>query len=234
MTVRTIATGGGNRRNPKTALRLVCGALMGVSALGLSGCMGAPTYGTGTPADEQLLRDMTGALSLAPKDNPEIDYAPRPGIVMPASKDVLPPPQEDVTASNSQWPESPEQRLARIRTEATANQDNPMYEPNIVRDVQSGKKRPSGGRMRWNDTEYQGVDPSGSKREAFNKRLAENRQGSPTQRRYLSEPPLVYRQPAGDAPIGDVGEDEWRKEREARRAARQNVPARAREYYARP
>lgn len=234
MTVRTIASGGGNRRNPKAAMRVTCGALLGMSALALSGCMGAPTYGTGKPADEQLLQDMTGALSLAPKDKPNIDYAPRPGIVMPASTQVLPPPQTDVTASNPEWPESPEQRLARVRAEATANQDNPGYEPNIVRDVPTGKKESRGASPRWNEIDYQQQNIGKDRREELNQRLAERNQGSPTQRRYLSEPPLDYRQPAATAATGDVGEDEWRKEKAAKRAARQALPARARDNVPRP
>jgi hypothetical protein len=59
-------------------------------------------------------------------------------------------------------------------------------------------------------------------REEFNKRLAENRQGSSTKRKYLSEPPLVYREPAATAPTGDVGEDEWKKDRREKRAARKD------------
>lgn len=64
---------------------------------------------------------------------------------------------------------------------------------------------------------------SRQQREEFNRRLAENRQGSPTSRKYLSEPPLVYREPAPTAPADDIGEDEYKKElrrkAEARKAA---------------
>jgi len=193
------------------------------SAVALSACMGAPTYGTGTPADQQLVEDLTGALSLAPKDRPKIEYAPRPGIVMPPSTEVLPPPQEDVTATSPQWPESPEERLARIRAEATARQDDPTYNPGIIRDI-ARNDRPQGPRNRWNDTDFQDAGSAESKREAFNRRLAENRQGSPATRRYLSDPPLDLRQPAPTAPVGDVGEDEWRKQRDAERIARQSRP----------
>ncbi|MDR0252734.1 MAG: hypothetical protein LBI75_06070, partial [Brucellaceae bacterium] len=37
--------------------------------------------------------------------------------------------------------------------------------------------------------------------------------GSATQRKYLSEPPVSYRQPANTATVGDLGEDEAKKER---------------------
>ena len=43
---------------------------------------------------------------------------------------------------------------------------------------------------------------------------------NPTSRRFLSEPPLDYRVPAADAPVGDTGEDEWKKERRLKAASR--------------
>ena len=43
--------------------------------------------------------------------------------------------------------------------------------------------------------------------------------GSPPNRRYLSEPPLTYRQPEAGAAAGDIGVDEAKKARDAKRAA---------------
>ena len=61
------------------------------------------------------------------------------------------------------------------------------------------------------------------KGEEFQQALAASNQGSPTVRRTLSEPPLEYRQPAETAPTGELGEDEFKKQRrlkaEARKAA---------------
>ncbi|TWG97452.1 hypothetical protein L598_002000000160 [Mesorhizobium sp. J18] len=204
-------------------------ATLAASGLLLAGCMGAPTYGTGTPADQQLLEDLSGALTFSSEKKEPIDYSPRPGLVMPASTTVLPPPQEDVaTVGNPAWPESNEQRLARIRAEATANQDNPSYssgvDPDIMKAASRSKAPP---RRRWN--EIAPMNDTARTREEFNERLAERQQGNPNQRKYLSEPPLVYRQPASTAPVGDVGEDEWRKQREAKRNARRNLPGRAQE-----
>lgn len=195
------------------------------SGLLLSGCMGTPTYGTGKPADEQLLEDITGVLSLAPKNDEQIRYEPRPELVTPASTEVLPPPQEEVsTASNPNWPESPEAKRARLRAEATANQDNAGYEPLIESDVaaapQQAVRRTAGFDVPLDNT---AIGSPKAQREEFNRRLAITKQGSPTQRRFLSEPPIDYRQPAQTAPSGDVGEDEWKKEKrlkaEARKAA---------------
>jgi len=226
---------------------------LAVSALALAGCMGSPTYGTGTPAHEQLLSDVTGVLSIAPsKDKEPIDYKPRPELVKPApgATETLPLPQQTVaTTANPAWPESPEQRRKRLRDEATANQNNSSYDSPIIADVESGKGVTSGARLgergnfespadppsgtrtgrtnagitspaRFDRGNFESSADTSHEREEFNKRLAENRQGNPTSRKYLSEPPLVYRQAAETAPTNDVGEDEWKKEKRQKRAAR--------------
>lgn len=63
------------------------------------------------------------------------------------------------------------------------------------------------------------LDPN-AQREEFNRRLAASRQGSPTTRNYLSEPPVSYRSPAETAPADDIGVDEEKKERQRRAASR--------------
>jgi hypothetical protein len=184
----------------------------------LSGCTGAPTYGTGTPADKQLYNDVTGMLTLAPKSDERIEYKPRPDLVTPASKDVLPAPQESVaSASNPSWPEAPEQQRARLRAEATEKRDDPNFEPVVEQDIALQQERTPRPVHRWDELPS---NTTAGQREQFNKRLSESKQGSPTTRRYLSEPPLDYRQAAATAPVDDVGEDEWKKEAERKRAAR--------------
>lgn len=193
-----------------------------VSGLVLAGCMSSPTYGTGTPADEQLLSDVTGILSIAPKEKEQIDYKPRPDLVKPAPTAMasLPAPQESVvTAANPAWPESPEQMRKRLRDEATANQDNAFYESSIESDITSKPGVTSAAKIGERGN-FDSVGTGAQQRAAFNKRLAETKQGSSTTRKYLSEPPLVYRAPAETAPVDDVGEDEWKKERRQKRAAR--------------
>lgn len=188
----------------------------------LSGCMSAPTYGTDKTATAQLTSDISGMFSIKPKANPVGEYKPRPELVRPASLDQLPPPQESVVAANPAWPESPEQRRARIRADATANRDNNLYEPLVVNDLARGT------------TEYDGLAPSDridrqaapmsnvEARQAGRqvaRAQAESKQGSPTARKYLSEPPLTYRQPAETASTDDLGEDETVKQRRLKREA---------------
>jgi hypothetical protein len=209
--------------------QLWLGAPLVASSLMLAGCMGSPTYGTDKTATEQLASDVTGILSIAPKRRDPIEYKPRPELVKPApeSAAALPVPQESMAASsNPSWPESPEQRRARIRAEATANQDNPNYDSPVISDVAvaSTASSPSAGLPAKGDDSgsNQSIRRPEFKntREAYKKRLAETRQGSETSRKYLSEPPLTYRQPAATAPVDDIGEDEFKKERRAKAAAR--------------
>jgi hypothetical protein len=54
----------------------------------------------------------------------------------------------------------------------------------------------------------------------FQRRLKETQQGDAQKRKFLSEPPIDYRQAAADAPVGELGEDEYRKERRLKREAR--------------
>jgi hypothetical protein len=183
--------------------RISAGALVAVSAVALSGCVGmAPTYGTGKAADTQLMEDVTGMFSLSgSKKREQIDYKPRPELVKPAdTKNApLPAPQDNITTASAggAWPESPEARLARVRADATAKRDDLGFEPEVDMPIEKNRRSIS-------------VD---KQRKDFNERLAMSNQGSATERRYLSEPPLEYRQPAATAATDDVGEDEWKKEK---------------------
>jgi hypothetical protein len=202
-----------------------------VSGLLASGCMSSPTYGTGTTQTKQLTTDVTGMLSLKPKRAFASNYAPRPELVKPTDTTTdLPPPQESIVAASAdQWPESPEQRRARIRADATENRDTPGWEPEVVNDISSEtSSTPAklGASVRGQDSQVAkaGEAEDLSKKGAlFRQRTAEAKQGSPTVRRTLTEPPLEYRQPAASAPTDELGEDEYKKQRrlkaEAKKAA---------------
>lgn len=183
--------------------RAVLFASLAVSGLALSGCMGAPTYGTDKSATEQLASDLTNIASLKPKTN-NIEYKPRPDLVKPkaGTAAALPAPQDNIVQSASaNWPESPEARRARIRDDATKNRDNPNFEPQVINDMAS-----------LNGPDMSKWTPAQRKIE-IERRLRENKQGSTTTRKYLSEPPLAYRQAADTAAQDQLGEDEIKKER---------------------
>lgn len=190
------------------------------SGLALGGCMSSPTYGTDKTANEQLMSDVGNMISLAPKRKPPIDYEPRPDLVKPdpntAENMSLPPPQDSVaSANNPDWPESPEARRARLLKETTANQDNPNFKPTIVPDDVVVAQNPNHANN--GDRDFT-VGNTAAQSALFKKKLAQSQQGSPTTRKYLSEPPLTYRQPAATAPSDELGEDESKKERRAKAA----------------
>ncbi|PHP66323.1 hypothetical protein CSC94_14870 [Zhengella mangrovi] len=221
-------------RNTRNGQSLAFAILAALSATSLAGCMSSPTYGTDKTANEQLVDDLSGMLSLAPKKGPRIDYEPRPELVKPADTNQLPQPQEDIVSAREatgQWPESPEERRARYRKYATENRDNPDFEPIVTSGREADPNEPmitSGAAAQRG--QYRHLDPSQTpvfgKRDSqaeFRRRRAENMQGSPASRKYLSEPPLKYRVPAATAPAGEFGEDEADKERRLKAESRKKA-----------
>ena len=203
--------------------RMAALASLAASGMLLAGCVSAPTYGTDKTATEQLATDLSSALTFAPPKREKINYTPRPELVKPAAgqKGSLPAPQDNVVSNASgQWPESPEQRRARIRANATANQDNRFYESEIVNDLPADQRGAAPVTVSDKFDIRENANVAVTKRTEVQRRLAQSRQGSPTTRRYLSEPPLDYRAAAATAPQDELGEDEAVKERRLKRASR--------------
>jgi len=204
--------------------RLALLAPLVASGLALSGCMGSPTYGTDKTAAEQLAGDLTGAVSFAPKRKDPIDYKPRPTLVKPApgQKDALPAPQESIETASAEWPESPEQRRARLRADATAHQNDPNYQAEIVDDVQTDPasiKKAMADSGSSHPPAWSPADSDKGRAAEIQRRLAASKQGDPNTRRYLSEPPLAYRVASDTAPQNELGEDEYKKERRLKKEA---------------
>jgi hypothetical protein len=173
---------------------------------------------------------VTSMLSLKPKRQGASNYSPRPELVKPGTPTTdLPPPQESIVTASTEWPESPEQRRARIRADATENRDKPGWQPEVIDDTSAdnSSSRPKlGSSARAQDSSIARAGEAedlGRKGEAFKEALAASKQGSPTVRRTLTEPPIEYRQPVATAPADELGEDEYKKQRrlkaEARKAA---------------
>ncbi len=191
-----------------------------LASLGLAGCVSDPTYGTGKSASSQLLDDVSSIATIGPKRNTGIEYKPRPDLVKPVAgqKENLPQPQDSVArAGDPSWPESPEQRRKRLRGEIEANRDNPNFVSPIAPDSPSDftprrQILPSGSSRREDYASRDSVlDPQAM---AAAKQAQKDRSGgTASQRKYLSEPPVSYRQPAASATVGDLGEDEAKKER---------------------
>jgi rRNA maturation protein Nop10 len=208
----------------RTSVRVALLAPLVASGLALSGCMSSPTYGTDKTAGEQLAGDLSGAFSISPKRKQQIDYKPRPELVKPApgQKEVLPAPQESIETASTDWPESPEQRRARLRADATAHQDDPSYQSQIVDDVQTDPaavKKAMADSASSHPPRWSPADSDKGRAAEIQRRSAEGKQGDPTTRKYLSEPPLAYRAAADTAPQGELGEDEYKKERRLKKEA---------------
>ncbi len=195
------------------------------SGLALSGCLGSPTYGTDKTASEQLVGDLSSALSFSPPKREHIDYKPRPALVRPApgQKESLPAPQDHITqAASAQWPESPEQRRARLREDASKHFEDTNFQAQIVDDVQTDPEAVKKA-LAISGSSHPPPPDGGqdvARRGEVKRRLAESNQGDPTTRKYLSEPPLTYRAAAATAPQNDLGEDEYKKERRLKQQAK--------------
>ncbi|TXR48677.1 hypothetical protein [Phyllobacterium endophyticum] len=202
----------------------VFGAL--VASLALGGCVSSPTYGTDKTAGSQLLDDVSNLASFGPKKKNQIAYNPRPELVRPAEGKIaqLPAPQNDVVTSGSaNWPESPEARRKRIRDTATANQNNPNFVPEVENDMPVAQKPAAKSEYGFfNDNTPANQGSKSTAGADFRARKLASTAGSPTTRRYLSEPPLEYRAPAATAAANELGEDEAKKERERKAAARKD------------
>ncbi|MBO0903881.1 hypothetical protein [Jiella sonneratiae] len=209
---------------PITARRGVAAAVLLSGCLSLGGCLG-PTYGTGKSQGETLFDDLNNFVSLGDTEGKQkIAYTPRPELVKPENTAVLPQPQvARNTTGDPSWPESPEERSARIQAAAYQG-DGPLPAEFATKNKEGVTReyldRTSGGtynfRKNGRDAGVLPPDQMESRSELIKKRIAEQKQGSPTQRKYLSEPPLKYREPAASAPVGDPGEDEEAKQRRLR------------------
>lgn len=153
-----------------------------VGALALAGCFG-PTYGTDKTAGAQLMEDLSSSLSLGGNRQAPISYTPRPGLVQPSDTSVLPQPQESIVEASNAWPESPEQRRARVLREIEDGQRDPNFITNPDQAAAIGASE-GPGRVRGG-----------------------------TQRVFLTDPPSEYRQPAQTAAVDDLGDTEAAKER---------------------
>ena len=190
------------------------GALIAAS-LTLSGCLG-PTYGTDKTSTEQLFDDLGNMASIGSgKKGTDIEYKPRPAIVKPTDTANLPAPQQNVAENNPAWVESPEETRTRLRADAEANSGSPTYQSPLAKRVSS--TRPKGlqpvGRASEGLPTLQRTASAADQSEAFREGRNIQKGAYSDRRRFLSDPPLTYRQPSETAPVGDLGEPERVKER---------------------
>ena len=140
---------------------------------------------------------------------------------MPANKQTLPPPTDSTTLADGQWPVNPEERIAEVRANAP-----------VVNDRSGALPIGSGGnelvaieRPKTNDDLYDtrerdpsALDPFTDNASAEVRRKREQLAYSTTaKRKFLTEPPELYRTPVETAATNDLGvDDELIKERRER------------------
>ncbi|GAA5098353.1 hypothetical protein GCM10023260_08800 [Bartonella acomydis] len=140
--------------------------------------MSAPTYGTDKSVSLQFFEDVANLASFtSTNNNSQLVMKPHPKLVIPksGSRLVLPLPQQDVAASKQHSDSSRVSNLPKKQSSVNAY-TNADSSDNISR--LHAKQR----------QEYL--------------RRQSARVGSAKYRRYLTEPPLSYRQPAKIAPAG--------------------------------
>lgn len=197
-----------------------------VSCLGLAGCMGGTTYGTGVSQEAQLLSDVAGLVTLGSgEEKAPIDYSARPDLVRAPDGTALPQPVDQV-ASDGSFPVDPEERraaaLAGANTDATYDriESAPLTvegaaRPNIAKPKLIGDLDRDGG----TDFRQQAV---ARERVIAARQSARGATGSGA-RRYLTDPPIEYRTPSDNASVGEIGEREKRERKAV--AGPDNAPA---------
>ncbi|GAA5105763.1 hypothetical protein GCM10023261_05450 [Bartonella jaculi] len=158
----------------------------------LTGCgSSAPTYGTGKPASLQFFEDVANITSLTPTNNAsQLVMKPRPKLVVPSLGSRVILPL-------------PQQDLAQDALQHPDRSRGPVF-PKKVSSIDSSEN----------------VSRLNAKQRQEYLRRQRAQAGSAEYRRYLTEPPLSYRQPAKTAPVGQQGKDEALKERERKSASK--------------
>lgn len=175
------------------------GALAALAAAAsLGGCMQSTTYGTGEVPEMAIFREMTGGLGANKKE--KIDYQPRAPLVMPPSNQELPPPAESTQVANAAWPLDPDKTPKGSRYQ----DDTPLDD---ISPAEFHRLKPLAGRVgnpNWykESNHYQpALDVINTKQQHEFKAALDDMNGvGHKERRYLTEPPLAYREPAATAP----------------------------------
>ena len=204
------------------SLRAATLAALLAGGVALSAC--GTTYGTGVSQEEQTIKDMYNIFSLK-QERKNIDYSPRPDLIVPQNTASLPEPlDESTTTSNPQWPESPEERIARVRAQAgeidprtgdysIEDQLRPKEGIGIETSNPNGEFVPGKTDRDGNPILYTDDD---ARRKVIHAKAGTTY--TCANRRYLTEPPPEYCIPAETAPQGQDAftEEELAAREEAR------------------
>lgn len=207
-----------------------------MAAISVSACVGGTTYGTGVSHEEQTMNSLKNIVSLKSSKDHQINYSARPDLVMPANTAALPQPAAEVASTEteeSNWIETPEERIAQIQSEA----EQPHYRSGNI-SVKEQLRKKEGIRVSNNGRIYKNPDRDGnsfidairddangvSAGSTVRKQRQELAYSTGIKRKYLTEPPVEYRTPAATAVAGDLGYSrEELAELEAKQKAREDA-----------
>jgi hypothetical protein len=177
-----------------------------LTPLWFSGCSPTATYGTGEAPEMALFREVTGGIMGRRKKEP-IEYQPRAPLVLPPTAEQLPPPVETAAIASPDWPVDPNQSVAGNRSKppelpgstdlryGAAQAEYRRLKPLVGVLPGAHAPMPRDERMATYDLIIGGKQ----QREAFEKAIADAK-GHDRERRFLTDPPEEYREPAATAP----------------------------------
>lgn len=196
-----------------SARRLLTAASLTTVAIGLAGCMGGTTYGTGKDPGTQTLEDLAGIASIGGPKKAPIEYGARAPLVPPPPGTPLPAPgsqQQAVTAAN--WPKDPDVEQKKFKAESQARAQSSTEQPFAANDPKfrlppkAKSDEPDPGLIDPNRRMDADAHTTDSQSAAAKKLYADAR-GAPTDengqpiRQYLTDPPTGYRAPDPNAPV---------------------------------
>jgi hypothetical protein len=171
--------------------------------MAMSGCISTATYGTGESPEMSIIKGVTGGLTGIGKEKEKVVYKPRAPLVMPP-ENSLPTPVETASADPN-WPVEADAPGAEVEADALGNTSR--TDPNYVRKLQAlvgalpASKRPASydPERAADEAHLEGLrNPDARKK--FKAALADADGTNSTERRYLTDPPTAYREPAETAP----------------------------------
>jgi hypothetical protein len=181
------------------SFRSLAAAALLVAPMLAGGCISTATYGTGESPELAIFREVLGGFG-APKKQP-IEYQPRAPLVLPPTGETLPPPVETAAVANPDWPVDPNAASAATDFDnperAVSPEEAQRLAPLAV--MSSPPTEPQRPDNNYNPS----LDVIGKQKQltAFRTAVAEeNSVVSAGGRRYLTEPPDTYREPATTAP----------------------------------
>jgi len=193
-----------------TALTVLVG---GAGLLG--GCPSPTTYGTGEAPEMAILTEAVGIGGFGEKKEP-IEYKPRSPLVMPPENAGLRAPEEEAEVRTAQWPGGGQPNLEGNRRRSPQDRNNRDIARDDLTPEYVASLEPLGALSRGRTT--RGVD---DRNEVINSKYVTQRDRAAGrevkkalnaangvgvgERRYLTDPPEKYREPAPNAPVDPEG-----------------------------